>query len=140
MTDCHRHGDGRKRVEIGPKAEPLRHLCSQHGLPGNWLFLEVFSCDDVNADGAAVTHQIANDGSMEKLEPAGPRGLADDDLRDVAGLRVGENVISNTPVPPGDCDWLAAKRLCKPQRVGDAVAIRFGELQASPRLDIERRP
>ena len=40
----------------------------------------------------------------------------------------------------GKRDGLAAERLGEPQRVGDAVALLLGKLQAAPPLDIERHP
>ena len=42
--------------------------------------------------------------------------------------------------PPGMVTRLAPSALRQPQRVGDAVALLLGQLQAAPRLDVERGP
>ena len=42
--------------------------------------------------------------------------------------------------PPGMVIASPPRRLGQPQRVGDAVALLLAQLQAAPRLDVERRP
>ena len=77
---------------------------------------------------------------MQKLEPGRPRGFADDDLGDVVCLRKANHVVGDAPVAAWNGDRLAAQSLRQPQRVGDAVALLLGELQAALGLDVERRP
>ena len=77
---------------------------------------------------------------MQKLEPGRPRGFADDDLGDVVRLRKANHVVGDAAVAAGNGDRLAAQSLRQPQRVGDAVALLLGELQAALGLDVERRP
>ena len=50
-----------------------------------------------------------------------------------------DDVVGNAVRACGNSDRLAAEALGQPQRIGDAVAFFFAELQASPGLDRERR-
>ena len=77
---------------------------------------------------------------MQKLEPGRPRRLADDNLGDVVRLRKANHIVGNAPVAAWNGDRFAAQGLRQPQRIGDAVALLLGELQAALGLDIERRP
>ena len=81
----------------------------------------------MDADIAAAAQQIADDRAMQKLEPARPRGLADDDLGDVVGMREADHVVGDAAVAAGNGDRLPAQGLRQPQRVGDAVALLLGE-------------
>ncbi len=65
-------------------------------------------------------------------------GLAEDDLGDVVRLGVADDVVGDTPVAAGDGGGLAAQRLGKPQRIGDAVALDLREPHAARGLDRER--
>ena len=77
---------------------------------------------------------------MQKLEPWRPRGFADDDLRDVVRLRKADHVVGDAAVAAGNGDRLPAQGLRQPKRVGDAIALLLGQLQAALGLDIERGP
>ena len=81
-----------------------------------------------------------HDRAVQDLEPARARRFADDDLRDVVGLREADHVVGDAAVAAGHGDRLAAERLGQPQRVGDAVALVLAPLQAAPRLHVQRRP
>ena len=56
------------------------------------------------------------------------------------GMRIGDDVVGDVAVAGRNGDGFAAERLGEPQRIGDAVALFFGELQAAPAFDIERHP
>ena len=71
---------------------------------------------------------------------ARPRGFADDDLGDVVRLRKADHVVGDAAVAAGNGDRLSAQGLRQAKRVGDAVALLLGELQAALGLDIKRRP
>ena len=92
----------------------------------------------MDADIAGAPHQVVHDGAMQDLEPSRSRRLADHDLRDVVGLRIGDDVVGDAPVAARDCYRLAAEALGEPQGIGDSVALFLGELQGSPGLDRER--
>ena len=77
---------------------------------------------------------------MQKLEPGRPHRFADDDLGDVVGLREADHVVGDAAVAAGNGDRLSAQGLRQAKRVGDAVALLLGELQAALGLDVERRP
>ena len=77
---------------------------------------------------------------MQDFEPARARRFADDDLGDVVGVREIDHVVGDAPAATRNGDGLGAERLRQAQRVGDAVALFLGELQAALRLDAERRP
>ena len=51
--------------------------------------------------------------------------LADDDLRDVVGLREGDHVIGDAPPALGIVHGLGAEPFAEPERVGDPVALLF---------------
>ena len=80
-----------------------------------------------------------HDGTVQDLEPARARGLADHDLGDVVGLREGDHVIGNAP-PAWDRHGLGAEPLAEPERVGDAVALLFGEMKAAPAFHVQDGP
>ena len=101
---------------------------------------ELLARDDVDADIAGPAHQVVHDRAVQDLEPARSRRFADDDLGDVVGVREADHVVGDAPVAARDGDRLAAERFGEPQRVGDAVALLLGELQAAPCLDVERGP
>ena len=90
----------------------------------------------MDADIAAPAHQIAHHGAVQKLEPPRPRRFADDDLRDVVALRVDDHVVGDAAIAAWDGHWLATKGLGEPERIGDAVALLLGQLQATLGLDI----
>ena len=77
---------------------------------------------------------------MQKLEPGRPRGFADNDLSDVVRLRKANHVVGDTAIAARNGDGVATQGLRQPKRVGDAVALLLGELQAALGLDVERRP
>ena len=80
-----------------------------------------------------------HDRAVQDLEPARARRFSDDDLGDVVGVGKADHVVGDMPAGRGNRDRFAAEALGEPQRVGDAVALLLGELQAASRLDTERR-
>ena len=55
-------------------------------------------------------------------------------------MRVSDDIFGDVAAAARNGDRLPAKRLCEAERVGDAIALLLGELQAALRLDIKRRP
>ncbi len=113
FTGRDRCGHCTERVSVWRWAEPLRSLGWTYCLLRNCLVAQLHAGDDMHADIPGPAHKIANDRAMEQLEPPGSRGFADDDLRDVVGLGVGNYVIGDAPVTARNRDRLAAKRLGK---------------------------
>ena len=77
---------------------------------------------------------------MQDLEQARARRFADDDLRDVVGTRVRNNVVGNAARAAWHRDRFTAEVHRKPQGVGDAVALLVAELRAAAGFDVYRRP
>src|SRR6185436_7150172 len=140
LADADRRGDCDKRDNVGPKIEGLGPFGGAHRLFRDGLLFKPLAGNDMEADIAAGAQEIAYDGAMKELEPARPRGLADDNLRDVIGVRIGNHIIGDATVPTWNGNRLSAKRLCEPERVGDAVPLLLGQLQAALALDIKRGP
>ena len=77
--------------------------------------------------------------AVQDLEPSRPRRLADDDLRDVVGLRETDHVVRDAAIAAGNGNRFAAECLGQPQRIRDPVALFLAPLQAAPCLHVERR-
>ena len=122
----------------GTALDGLRFGLRPNGLLRNRLAV-VVARDHVDADVAGAAHQLVHDGTVQDLEPARARGLADDDLGDVVGLREGDHVIGDAP-PAWDRHGLGAEPLAEPERVGDAVALLFREMKAAPAFDVQNGP
>ena len=121
----------------GSKASsPVR----RHELCGGGLLGDLLAGDDVDADVAGPPHQVVHDGPVQDLEPARPRGFADDDLRDVILVREADHVVGDAACAGGERDGLAAEALGQAHGLGNAVPLGFGELRASPRLDAKCGP
>ena len=93
------------------------------------LLGDLLAGDDVDADVAGPPHQVVHDRSVQDLEPARPRGLADDDVRDVVLVGEANHVVGDTTCGRRDSDGLAAETLGKAHGIGDAVALVLGELR-----------
>ena len=93
----------------------------------------------MDADAAGEPHQIVNHGAMQKLEPARPRRLADDDLGDVLGLRVRQNVFGDL-LAARQGERLAAEPFGQSQGIGEPIALDLRQLGGARRLDRERGP
>src|SRR5262249_48784862 len=131
-------GNGKQRGHVWSGIDRLSPFGSAHRLLRDRIARELFPRDDVDADIAGTPHQVMHHGAVQDLEPARPRRLADDDLRDVVGVGERDNVIGDATVAARNGDRLAAQRLAQPQRVGDAVALDLAPLQAAPRLHAQR--
>ena len=94
----------------------------------------------MNADIAGPAHKIVHDRAVQNLKPARAGRFSDDDLGDVVGVRVANHVVGNAPIAARDRDRFAAERFRQTQRVGNAIALLFAELQAAPAFDVERDP
>jgi hypothetical protein len=55
-------------------------------------------------------------------------------VRDVVRLGEADHVVGDAAVAARNGNRLAAQRLGQPQRVGDAIALDLGPLQAAPGL------
>ena len=55
-------------------------------------------------------------------------------------MRVRNHTIDDTPIDIRDRDGFTAERLRQAQRVGNAIAVLFAELQAAPAFDVQRNP
>ncbi len=55
-------------------------------------------------------------------------------------MREIDDIIGDAPAAARDRHRFAAQRFGQTQRIGDAIALFFGELQAALGLDAERRP
>ncbi len=55
-------------------------------------------------------------------------------------MRVSDDIFGDVAAAAGNGNRLPAERLCEAERVGDAIALLLGELQAALGLDIERGP
>ena len=93
----------------------------------------------MDADAAGEPHQIMNHGAMQKLEPARPRRLADDDLGDVLGLRVRQNVFGDL-LAARQGERLAAEPFGQSQGIGEPISLDLRQLGGARRLDRERGP
>ena len=135
-----RESHGHQRGDIGSRVERIVALGGAHRLLRNRLSRNRIAGDDVHADVAGTADEIVHDRAVHHLEPARAGRLADDDLRDVVGLRVAHHVLGDAAIAGRQRHRLAAKRLGQPKRVGDAIAFFVGELRCAPALDVERRP
>ena len=140
LGDGKRYGDRSQCGAVGARIKAIRALGGARRLLRNWLAGNGIAGDDMDADIAGTTHEIVHHRAMHDFEPAGACRFADDDLRDVVGLRIADNVLGDAMVVGWQGEGLAAKRFGEPQRIGDAVAFFLRELQAAPALDIERDP
>jgi hypothetical protein len=84
--------------------------------------------------------EVMNDRTVQNLEPARPRRLADDNLGDVMRMCVVDHVVGNASVAGRQRNRFAAERLGEPQRIGDAVAFLFGELHGTAAFYVQSRP
>ena len=132
-----RHQRQQDRADGSNASAPLRGATVFFGIGSP---AKLIAGDDVDADIAGAAHQVVHDRAMQDLEPARARRFADDDLCDVVGVRVADHVVGDAAVAGRQGHGFAAERLGKPQRVGDAVALLLGELQAAPAFDVERHP
>jgi len=105
---------------------------------------QLIAGDDIDADIAGAPDQVMHHRAMQDLEPARARRFADDDLRDVLGMRVSDHVVGDVALAGRNGDGLAAKRLGEAQRIGDAAscALRSGltAVQISGRKCVDPSP
>ncbi len=134
--DRHRH----QRQHIGARVVRFDPLRSVDGLFRQRAAGKLVAGDDMDADIAGTAHQVVHHRAMQDFEPARPRRFADDDLRDVMGVRIADHVVGDVAVAGRQGHGFAAQRLGKPQRVGDAVALLLGKLHGAPPFDVERHP
>ena len=97
-----------------------------------------FRRQHLHADVAGAAHQRIDHRAMQQLEPAGAARLADDDLGDVVGARVVQQVVGD--VASGQRHRRRAQPFRQPQGLRHAVALAFRKLVIARRLDIERDP
>ena len=93
----------------------------------------------MNADRSGTANQIMHDGSVQQLKPARPGRFANDDMGDIALLRVREEVVGNPPAARKS-DGLAAEPLGRSQRICDAGALSSGKSLAARCFDIDGGP
>ncbi len=101
---------------------------------------ELVAGNHVDADIAAAANQVVHDRAMQDLEPPAAVRLADDDLGDVVALGVVDHVVGDAPPGTWNRRRFASERFRKTQRIGDAIALFFAQLQAAAALDVEGRP
>ena len=82
--------------------------------------------------------EIVHHRAVEDLEEARTRRFPQDDLGDVVGLGIADDVVGDAPVAAGDGGGFGAERLRQAQRIGDAVAFLLGELRGARGLDRKR--
>ena len=73
--------------------------------------------------------------AVDDLEPARSRRFADNDLGDVVGVSVGENVVGKAPVAARDGGGITAERMREAQRIGNTVAFFFAQADGAPGFD-----
>ena len=98
-----------------------------------------FAGDDVDADVAAAAHQLMHDRAVQDLEPARAARLADDDVGDVVGLRIGDHIVGDATPASRYGDGLALEALRQAQRIGHAIALFLVQLQAARRFRCRAR-
>ena len=123
----------------GSGSKPAR-LAGRYGLGAGKLLGDRLAGNDMDADIAGPPHQVVHHRPAQDLEPARPRRLADDDLRDVVPVREIDHVVGDAARAGGERDGLGTQALGKPHGLGDAVALGLGELRAARRLDAQCRP
>ena len=96
--------------------------------------------DDMDADIAGAAHQIVHHRAVQDLEPARARRFADDDLGDVVGLRVADDVVGDAAVAAGMVT--ASPPSASASRSVSAMRSRSSSVScsAAPAFDIERDP
>ena len=95
-------------------------------------------CDEMNADIAGAANQLLRDGALNPLGQPRLLGLADHDVRDVAGLRITHDLVGRLASRKGG--GLSTELLGEAQGVGDPVALLLGEPQGTGRFDVECHP
>ena len=140
LVDSEGHGDRCRRNHVWNCVEGPDLLRCPHRFLRDRLTARVLTRNDVHADVAGATHQVVHDRAVQDFEPTRARRFADNDLGDVVGMREIHHVVGDTPAPARNSDRLAPECLRQPQRIGDAVALFLGELQAARRLDAQCRP
>ena len=93
---------------------------------------------DQNADVSGATDQVMHHRPVQHLEPARTARLADDDVSDVVGLCVSDDVVHDVRARYREC--CPAQLVSKPQAGGDPVAFAIGQPMMTSGLDVERRP
>src|SRR3974390_1682437 len=81
-----------------------------------------------------------HDGAVQNLEPARAIRFTDDNLGDVVGARIGDDIIRYTPCSARYRDRLATEVHRKTKRVGDPIAFLVAELRAAAGFNVDRGP
>src|SRR5215470_1541279 len=92
----------------------------------------------VNADLTSLADEIVDHRSMYHLEPARAARLANGDLGDVVGSRVGNDLFGD--VAARDRDRRSAEPLGQPQKVSNAITFGVIEALRPSGLDVNRCP
>ena len=96
--------------------------------------------DHMDADVARLADQLVHHRSVQQLEPERPRRFADDDVGDVVGLRMGDQVFGDRPTGVGKRHRFAAEALGKAHGIRNTVALVLTELRAPSALHINCGP
>ena len=131
--DTRAEGDRAERLEIGGPVGRLR--ARPHRL-GDGPFL--VAADHIDIDVAAPAHESVHDGAEENPLPQGPGGLADDDLADVPGPGVAQDLLAHGGAREGR--RLRAELLGETQRLHDPLAVGLRQLRVRRRLHVGDDP
>ncbi len=137
QADDERAGHVAATRDIGQEVEGWRPVGGRNRVV-DFGIRRLLAGDDLHADLAGAAGQLMDDRTVQQLEPARTVRFADDDLGDVVGLGVGDEVIGDAS--PGNGQGLGTELLGEAQALGDAVALGLAEAVVARRLDIDRRP
>ena len=126
-------GDDAERFRIRQRIAGLEPLAVR---PGNWRLL--VPADHVDVDVAAAAHESVRDRAEEHALPQRSHRLADHDLADVPGPRVGEDLLAHGG--SGEGGRLRPELLGQAQGLHDAVPIGLRQAGARRRLHVRDDP
>jgi hypothetical protein len=128
LIEAERDRDRDRRREVRNYIKRLPIISGSDRLFRNWLSAGMLASNDVYADVAGAAHQLMHHRAVQDFKPARPGRFADDNLRDVVGMREVDHVVGNATPGGRDGDRLGSKRFGKPQRIGDAIALLLAQL------------